>query len=454
MSLGKSKKIDATTGNLWISMIRYMIPLVIGTLIQNCFNAIDLMVLGNMADSNAVASVGATGNIVGLVVNTFIGVVGGCKIILAHQFGAKDGRQIKTTVDTAVITALGIGIVVAILGVPLAPGILHLTNCPEECFAGAVVYIRIYVAAAPAILLYNFGSAVLNASGDSQRPLYYIIISGLVNVVLNVILCLCVSQKVLAVAVATAASQVVGAGLVLRRLTHMEGDGRLEWKTLRFDGKAFARIMKQGLPLALNTAIYPLANLQIQSAINTFGVSAIAGNSAGSTIEGVPAAFNGSLNSTAVVFIGQNLGAGDEKRAKQSFRYCMIMGLSIGLVLATGIYATGRFWLSFFLPNDPAGIEYGMIRMTFVLLFYPVAFANGVLSASLQSRGYALYTSFSSIMCICVFRTIWMQCIYPHFGTFPMLMACFSVSWCLNHLTYEVGYHLFCKNGKSRSMLS
>lgn len=450
MSLFHSQKTDATTGNLWKSIVLYAIPLIIGTLVQNCFNAVDLVVLGNMADSNAVASVGATSSIIGLVVNSFIGIVGGSKIILAHQFGAKNSTQIKKTVDTAMLAAVGIGVLIALLGVPLAPGMLHLTNCPVDCFAGAVIYIRIYIAAAPAILLYNFGSAVLTSSGDSQRPLYYIIISGLVNVVLNIVLCLLLPQKVIAVAVATAASQAVGALLVIRRLCRMEGDGRLMLRSLQFDMHSFVQIMKQGVPLALNSALYPLANLQIQSAINTFGVSAIAANSACASLEGVPGAFSASFSSTATVFIGQNLGAGDKKRAKRSFHYCLLITCVMGLILGVGMFLTGEFWLSLFIPGDVEGIQYGMSRMFYVVLFYAVACANGVLAAAIQTHGYAAYTSLCSIFGVCGFRFIWMTFVYPLFQTFDVLMACFLVSWLLVLASHIIGYFIFCR----RSTLS
>lgn len=445
MSQTKTQKIDATIGNLLNSIIKYVIPLIIGTLVQNCFNAIDLIVLGNMADSNAVASVGATSMIVSLVVNSFIGIVGGSKIILAHQFGAKNSAQIKKTVDTAMITALGIGIIVAIIGVPLAPEILHMTNCPEECFSGAVSYIRIYVASAPAILLYNFGSAVMTASGDSQRPLYYIIIGGMVNIVLNIILCLILPQKVIAVAVATAVSQIAGAVLVIRRLCKIKGDGHITLTSLNFDFRSFTHIMSQGLPLALNHSLYPFASLQIQSAINIYGVSAIAGNSACTTIEGIPGAFAGGFNSTSTVFIGQNLGAGNKKRAQKSFLYCLLLSCVIGLVMGISIYFTGRIWLSFFLPDDPIGIEYGMIRMFFIILFYAVSCANGILSSAIQTNGYAIYTSLCSILCVCVFRLIWMWFVYPIFESFEVLMVCFLVSWLLLLICNLVGYFVFCR---------
>ena len=203
--------------------------------------------------------------------------------------------------------------------------------------------------------------------------------------------------------------------------------------------------MLQGLPLALNSALYPFANLQIQSAINTFGVSAIAGNSACSTVEGIPGSISGSFGSTCTVFMGQNLGADNKKRARHSFWYCMFISCTIGLILGVGIYCTGRFWLSFFLPNDPAGIDYGMIRMFYIILFYPVACANNVLSAAIQSHGYAAYTAATSIFSVCVFRLFWMWVVYPRFQVFDMLMACFLISWLLCLVFNIIGYFIFCQ---------
>lgn len=448
MKLLKAEKTDATVGNLWKTIILYTFPLVLGTLIQISFNSIDLIVIGNMADSTAVAAVGATGPIISLIVNSFIGIVGGSKIILSHQFGSKNSELIKKTVDTSVITALGIGLLIAVLGMPFIPAFFRMTNCPAECFEGAVIYTRVYIASAPAILLYNFGSAVLTASGDSQRPLYYILISGMIKVVLNIVLCLILPQKVVAVSVTTALSQIIGAFLVLRRLCTMEGDGRLELRRLVFNFKAFKQIMLQGLPLALNTALYPFANLQIQSAINSFGVSAIAGNSASATIEGVPGAFSGAFGSTATVFMGQNLGAGKVDRVKKTFWRCMLISCSIGLILGVGMYLTGEFWLSLFLPDDPKGIEYGLIRMTYVLLIYAIACAKAVASAGLQSYGYAGYTALSSIIFVFGFRFIWMWFVYPRFETFDMLMACFTVSWICVLICDSLGYFLLCRGNK------
>lgn len=444
MRLMRTKTVDATTGTLWKKIIAYAIPLIIGAVVQNCFNAVDLIVLGNMADASAVASIGATTSITSLLVNSFIGIAGGSQLILAKMFGARDWDGTKKTADTSLLTALFLGIVILAAGIPLARKLLLWTNCPENCLDGAIVYLRIYIAAAPAILLYNFGSSILRASGDSQRPLYYIIISGLVNIILNIILCLILTEKVAAVSIATTVSQLVGAVLVLRRLAVMEGEVQISLFRMRFDLRSFRFIMAQGLPLALTNALYPFANLQIQAAINSYGVSAIAGNSAAASLEAIFNSIPGAFTSTSVVFIGQNMGARKNDRARQAMRQCLLIGCTIGVVLGVAIYLTGDFWLSLYLPEDPLGIQYGKIRMTFVLLFNSVSCAKGVYASALQNCGYVPFTTLCSILGVFGFRLFWMWCIYPHFANFHMLMACFLVSWTLVLICYMAGYYKLC----------
>lgn len=445
MNFLKAKNIDATTGVLWKKIILYTIPIILGAVVQNCFNAVDLIVLGNLADSTAVAAIGATTSITYLLVNSFIGIATGAQLILSRMFGARDNSGIKKTTGTSLITAAILGLLIIAIGIPFSPAFLTWTNCPENCLNGAVIYIRIYILSAPAILLYNFGASILRAAGDSQRPLYYIIISGLVNVVLNVLLCLILPNKVVAVAVATAFSQIVGAALTLRRLSIMEGAGRITLSELHFDRKTFGSIMALGLPIALNSALYPFSNLQIQSAINSFGVSAIAGNSASASIEGIFNSVPTSFGATTAVFVGQNLGAGKPKRAKQVITQCLAIGCGIGIVLGITIYSTSDFWLSLFLPDDPAGIEYGRIRMFFVLLFMSVCCARDVYGSGLQGCGHVMFTTFTSIIGVFGFRLLWMWFIYPHFSTFPMLMACFLISWTLVLISNMTGFYTLGK---------
>ena len=427
------KRVDATRGSLAGLIFAYSIPLFLTTLLQQLFNAVDIAVLGNMADSTAVAAVGATGPITSLLVGIFVGFASATKIILARYIGANDEQNIKRTMDVAVILPLVIGAIMAVVGWFLSPYMLIWTGCPESCFSDAEIYLRLYVCSAPAILFYNFGSSVLTASGDTQRPLYYMMACGVLNVVLNVVLCIVLPQKVMAVAIATAASQVLGGLLVFNRWIRMDGVCRLSLSKIRWSTVGFVRVLHYGLPLMVSSMLYPISNLQIQSAINNISVSAIAGNSAASTIETLAASgINSAFATTTTAFMGQNIGAKKQDRVKKSFFYCLLFSLSITLIVSVSFYLAKDFFLSFILTNDTEAYGFAYLRMQCVLLCYVIASANGCLTHAIQAFGYPIYGTTVSIFSVFGFRVFWMQFIYPTLApSFFHLVFCFTLSWSL-----------------------
>lgn len=441
----KISRIDATEGSLVRLIFIYAIPLFLTTLLQSLFNAVDLAVLGNMADTTAVASVGATSAITGLLLNLFVGFSSGVKVILARQIGARDRRGIENTISMSLILPVGAGLLLAIFGLFFAPIFLRWTNCPADCMDGAAVYLRYYLAAAPAILLYNFGSSILTASGDTQRPLYYMMACGVLNVVLNVVLCIIMPQKVAAVAIATAASQILGATLVCLRLFRMDGLCKVIWKKIRWSTSALLSILRFGLPLVITNVLYPICNLLIQSSINEIGVSAIAGNSAGTTLESLVAGVTGSFATTTTAFMGQNIGAQKPDRVKKSFFYCIFFSAAITLAYSLTLYFTGDFWLGFILTDDAMAYEYAYMRMQCVLMIYAISAINGCCSHAIQAFGYPLYGSLTSIISVFGFRMLWMNFIYPEFfpRSFFHLMICFSISWGLNLLFNAIGVSVY-----------
>jgi putative MATE family efflux protein len=338
---------------------------------------------------------------------------------------------VQRTVDTAVIFAFIGGMLVLVLGWVAAPVMMGLTECPENCMDGAVLYIRVYLCAAPGILLYNFSNALLTTAGNTRSPLHYMFIGGALNIVLNIVLCLLLENKVMAVAVASAASQVLGAVLCLRRLCSGRDIVKLVPSKMKWDTTIFGKMLKQGLPISLYNALFPLANLQIQTAINSFGVAGVAGSSAASTLEAIASSFVGGIGTATGVFIGQNLGAHKPERVRSAFRNCLWMNFVIGSFLGVTLYSSGRFWLGLLLPDDPAAVDYAMIRMSFVMLFYGVNAINGVLTHTLQSFGYSILSSINSVVGVLLFRVFWMRVIYPRYETYPSLMCCFLVSWLL-----------------------
>ena len=427
----RAKNVDMLHGNLFKTILIYSFPLFLISLIQNLFNAVDIMVLGYVADTDAVAAVGATSPILHLLINAFFGISVGAKIVLARLLGAQKHKRAAKTVSTSIITALSLGLLTSLVGFLLAPLFLRLTNCPAECFEGALIYMRIYVLSSPVIMIYNFGSAILHVSGDSQRPLYYMMISGGLNVVLNFVLCMIITEKVAAVAIATVVSQIVGAVLVLARLFRMDGPCRLNLRALHWSNSAFAKIMKNGIPIALSSALFPVANLQIQSAINSFGAATMAGNSAAISLEAlISTATMTPWASATTVFVGQNLGAKDQVRVKNTILYTLALSVGLSLVLCNIGLLFSHQLLSLYVSEE-AAIAAGRTRLFYVLLPYAISAINSILSHVIQAFGYSLFSTINSIVSVLLFRMVWMTWIYPLSPTYACLCQCYLVSWFL-----------------------
>lgn len=446
MSL-KDKK-DLTSGPILPLIIEYTIPLILASFIQVLFNAADMAVLRVFASTVAVASVGAIGPISGLLVNSAVGLSAGTSIILARCIGAKDDRRSSVVVGTSVVIAVAVGTVLAVVGYFLAPWLLNITECVEECYDGARIYLAVYCLSMPAIMLYNFGAAIIRVSGDSKRPLGYMIIAGVINVVLNFILCATLEEKVLAVAVATVASQAVGAVLVMLRLLRCDGACRLRLKGIAFSLAEGWKIIKVGLPAAVNSSLYSLANLQVQAAINSFGAAAVAGNIAAIQVETVSGSISGSFQTTALTFMGQNIGAGKPDRVRKSLLCCIFISVGGCAVLSLAMYLAGTALLGLFIPQDElaaTAIAVGLCRMIFVLLPYPMHAAFGLFGSAIQAFGYPNFTSFSSIVTVLVYRVIWMNLIYPYLPTvgdpavdIRNVYSCFLSSWALTFIAFTV----------------
>ena len=440
----KTMRVDATQGSIMRSVFIYAIPLFLTTLLQQLFNAVDLAVLGNMADTTAVAAVGVTTSITHLLLNLFIGFSSAVKVILARQIGARDREGIERTIGMSVIIPMASGIILAVVGIIAAPFLLQLTSCPADCMEGATVYLRIYFGVAPAILLYNFGSSVLTASGDTSRPLYYMAACGALNVILNIVLCLILPQKVAAVAIATAASQVLGAVLVWWRLFRMDGICKVVWSRIRWSTQALVGIVKFGTPMAVSATLYPICNILLQSGINEIGVSAIAGNSAGSTLESLIAGMPSAFSATTTAFMGQNIGARKPDRVKKSFFYCVSIGTLLTLIPSVFIYITRDFWLGFIITDDAMAYEYAYMRMQCVLLIYAVSAISNCCSHAIQSFGYPFYGTVASLVSVFGFRMIWLNFVYPYFApSFFHLVICFTISWGINLLFQTAGFAFY-----------
>jgi Na+-driven multidrug efflux pump len=346
---------------------------------------------------------------------------------------------------------------VAVAGFFLTPVFLTATGCPAECYEGAMLYMRITLAAAPATLLYNYGSAILRSFGDTQRPLIYVTVAGVVNVGLNMILCLILPQKVMAVAIATVASKVVSTALVMVRLCRTEDAAKVTLSDLRFDFSAFMRIFRFGIPASISSLVHPMGNLQITSAINSFGAEAIAGHSAAVSVENFVHAFVTGFGSSAMTFIGQNIGAKKVDRVKKSLWLCMGYSTAIAGSLGVLTYLTGEFWIGIIVGRTAeTAISYGMLRFFYVIQFVFLYAISSVLTGALKAFGYPMLTSLTNIFFNLGFRVFWMSVVYPKSSQFNTIMFCFTVSWTLNLIFYAIFamavYVRYVKTGKCRKI--
>ena len=442
----RAHKIDATKGPILINLIRFALPIAIGSLIQNLFSSADMTVLGNFADSTAVASIGAAGVISSLLVNFSIGLSAGVQVVFAQAVGERNSEKMKKTVSTSMVLSLIVGVLIAIIGFIVSRPLLVLTECPSECISDAEIYLQIsFICIIPSII-YNFGMSLIRAYGDTQRPLYYMIAMGVLNVILNFILCLIMTNKVAAVAIATLASQVLGVFLVIFRLIKSDDDCKLTLSKLSFDLVILKKILLIGVPQAITIAMFPLSNLQIQSAINSFGPSTIAGNSTTAIIEGWIGSFTSAIHNAIMTFMGQNIGARKPDRIRKTFIYGVLCGTVIGTVLGVGIYALGRPILRIFLPEDLAAVEIGILRMQFIVLLYGFCFLKGTPSTGLQSFGYAIISTINGIFSTLVLRIIWMNLIYPHFESINNIYLCYVVSWMVEAIIGAIAFAIIYKN--------
>ena len=455
----KIKNVDILHGNLFKSIIIYSIPILLMGLVQKLFNAVDVMVLSVVADTRDVAAVGSSSTIIHLLIDTFFGISTGARVVLARLIGEGDEQKVARTTSTALYTSVIIGTITAVVGILLTPHFLIWTGCPtgpDGCFEQAIIYMRIYLFAAPFILLYNYGSAILSVSGDTQRPLYYMIASGLTNVILNFALCLILPEKVAAVAIATAISQILGAVLVSVRIFRMDGPCHMSLGRLRWSGVAFGQIMRHGLPIGLVNALFPLSNLQIVAQVNSFGTAVMAGNAAINQLDGILSSIVAAPWSTALTaFAGQNLGAKQNDRVKKSIVYCTAIAAFMALTFVLIFTFFSEPLISLF-TRDPDAIAAAQIKSKYTMRLYLIPTLSSCVARIIQVFGYPILQTANSILTVFVFRFFWTQFIYASNPTLDVLFFCYAVSWSLT-LLINIGiatylYQFRFKKGKLKKM--
>ncbi len=360
--MGKKKKsyeMNMCEGPLAGKMMIFTIPLMFSGILQLLFNAADTIVVGRYAGKEALAAVGSTTSLINLLVNMFMGLSVGANILISRYYGAKKEEDIRETVHTSITVAALAGVILAVLGNLFAKPILILMGSPADVVELAAIYVKIYFAGMPVILIYNYGAAILRAIGDTKRPLYYLTAAGVVNVVLNLIFVIGLKLSVAGVALATVISQCVSVGLLLNCMCKMEGSCRLELKKLGMNKEKAWLLLRHGLPAGLQGSVFSFSNVLIQSSINSFGSVAMAGSSAASNIEGFVYTAMNSFQQTALCFTSQNLGGGKYDRIPKVLRNSLLMVALVGIVMGGGCYIFGRQLLGVY-SSDTEVIAYGI----------------------------------------------------------------------------------------------
>ncbi|MCI9525446.1 MAG: MATE family efflux transporter [Lachnospiraceae bacterium] len=444
----KSYEIDMCNGPLFPKILAFSIPLMLSGILQLLFNAADMIVVGRFAGNTALAAVGANAALINLLTNLFIGFSIGANVLVAQYYGAGKERDMSETVHSSIVLSLLCGGILLVLGILAAPQILILMGTPEDVLGQAVLYIRIYFAGIPVLLLYNFGSSILRAVGDTKRPLYYLMAAGVINVILNLIFVIGCGLGVAGVALATVISQCISALLVLRCMMHMEGGCRVELKKLRINREKMLQIMRIGFPAGLQGTVFSLSNVLIQSSVNSFGSVAVAGNTAGQNIEGFIYMAMNTFHQTALSFSSQNFGVGNYKRIGRVFLECLGLVTFVGLSLGGLAYLFGNQLLGIY-SSDPQVIEVGLLRMSVICTMYCLCGIMDVSVGELRGIGCSVLPMVVSVLGVCAFRVFWIFTIFQQHRSLWTLYISYPVSWVLTAAVNMVCFMLVRRKQKA-----
>ena len=437
MRLAQNRQI--TEGVIWKQLLLFFFPILLGSFFQQMYNTVDTIIVGRFVGTTALAAVGASGPILSLINGFFIGLSSGATVILSQFYGANDREGVNKALHTGMALALTLGVLISLLGVVFAPQILRLIGTPETCFADAVRYCRIYFSGAVASMLYNMGAGILRAMGDSRRPMIFLIICCVVNIVTDLIFVCLLRLGVAGAGIATILSQIISAVLVLRVLGKLPDEERLIPGKIRFHGKLLANILKIGIPAGIQLMMFDLSNLIVQSSINSFGDAAIAAWTAFGKTDGLTWQISGAFGVSVTTFVGQNFGAQKYDRVRRSVWVCM--GLSIAIVGSLSLFEFifRRFILGIY-TVDPEVIEIGAHMMACIVLFNPVFMPIEVFAGTMRGTGYALLPTVVMCVCVCLFRVLWVTLVVSRFHTIAVLCMAYPISWILCAGIFAIAY--------------
>lgn len=431
-------------GPIWNKIPLFALPVAATAILGQLFNAADLIVVGNFSGEQstaAVAAVGANSPIIGLLVNLFMGLALGANVVIAHAVGRGDGVGVCKAVHTAVALSLLGGAAFGLLGEIISKPLLSLLNVPDDVLPLAVLYLRIYLAGLPVILLYNFEAAIFRSIGETKTPLAVLALSGILNVILNLFFVIVMDMTVSGVAIATVVSNAVSAAALYVKLRRAKGDVRIDPKQIRIDMGSFKKILRIGLPAGIQSAVFSVANIVVQSAINSLGTVVMAASSAAYNIEIITYDILNSFSQACTTFVGQNYGAREYSRCKKTLFICLAEGIVALTVGITVILSFGKTLLSFFDPN-PEVIETGYVRLVTLMLAHYACLLYDVMSGYMRGFGISVAPAVLAMTGVCGIRLVWINFVFPLYNTFGSIMAVYPIS--LSATAVFIGVALLC----------
>ncbi|WP_458863600.1 MATE family efflux transporter [Acidaminobacterium chupaoyuni] len=435
----KNYEMDMCRGPLLSKILIFALPLMLSGVLQLLFNAADIAVVGRFSGRTALAAVGSTSALINLLVNLFVGLSIGANVLVAQRYGAGDGEGVSRAVHTAMLISMIGGVIMVFVGVLLARPLLTLMGTPAEVIDMSVVYMRIFFCGMPVMLVYNFGAAILRSVGDTKRPLYFLVVAGAINVVLNLFFVIVCGMDVDGVALATVISQTVSAFLILQCLIRSEGVCRLELKKLHLHRTELLKIIRVGLPAGLQGIIFSISNVLIQSSVNSFGAVAMAGNTAASNIEGFVYTGMNSIYQTTLSFTGQNLGARQYHRISRVLRTCLMLVSVVGLVMGLSALGFGKQLLHIY-TADPEVVKFGLMRLGIIAATYFLCGLMDVMAGVMRGLGYSILPMIVSLTGACGLRVLWIFTIFAANHTLKTLYVSYPISWFVTFAAHVVCY--------------
>ena len=448
--MARNYEMDMTSGPLLGKILAFSFPLMCSGVLQLLFNAADIIVVGRYAGHTALAAVGSTSSLINLLVNLFVGLSVGANVLIARSYGAGRMEAVHKGVHTAMLTALVGGIALIFVGLAASRPMLSLMGTPDDVIDQAALYLRIYFVGAPSLLVYNFGAAILRAVGDTRRPLYFLTLAGVLNVILNLVFVIVFSMGVAGVALATILSQTLSAWLIVLCLMHNTGAFQLVLQELRIDKEQLQEILRIGVPAGIQGMVFSLSNVVIQSSVNSFGSAVMAGNTAASNIEGFVYTCMNAVSQTSMSFVSQNVGAKRFARVDQVVLRCMLLSAGVGIFLGSSAYLLGRWLLGIYTP-EPQVITYGLYRMSVVCTTYFLCGWMDCLACSVRGLGASVLPMVVSIIGACLLRIVWVMTIFQWERTQLCLYISYPVSWALTMAAHLICFLVLRKKVRSQN---